>query len=72
MAINVPRMMSAPIMPQNRTRCWYAAGTAKKENNTTNTKMLSKLSDFSIRYPARKASAASLFVYELVGEIVCL
>ena len=48
-AINAPRMSKAPRMPQNNTRCWYAAGTAKNVKIMTMTKMLSTLSDFSTR-----------------------
>ena len=48
-AIMAPRISSAPTMPQNSTRCWYMAGTAKKPKIMAMTKMLSTASDFSTR-----------------------
>ncbi len=36
-------------MPQNSTRCWYLAGTAKYAKIIANTKMLSTDNAFSIR-----------------------
>ena len=48
-AIMAPRINRAPRMPQNSTRCWYSAGTAKKLNSMAMTKMLSTASDFSTR-----------------------
>ncbi len=48
-AIRIARMTRAPMMPQNRTRCWYSAGTAKWAKIRTKTKTLSRLSDFSMR-----------------------
>ena len=45
-------------MPQNSTRCWYIAGTAKKLKIIATTKMLSIANDFSTRKPVRYLIAA--------------
>src|SRR5690606_17105061 len=47
-AMKPARRTRAPRMPQNSTRCWYAAGTAKKEKMRAKTKTLSTESDFSM------------------------
>jgi len=57
--MNSPRMISAPMIPQNSTRCWYFSGTRKYEKIRTMTKMLSTLSDSSITYPVRNVSPTS-------------
>jgi hypothetical protein len=45
----IARITRAPKMPQNSTRNWYCAGTAKYENSTAHTKTLSTDRLFSMR-----------------------
>ena len=47
--MKIARMISAPKMPQNSTRCWYCTGIAIVVNSIDQTNTLSTLSDFSIR-----------------------
>ena len=51
--MNAARMISAPMMPNISTRCWYRAGIANAAKITANTNTLSSDRLFSIRYPAR-------------------
>ena len=48
-AMNAARNTIAPRIPQNSSRCWYAAGTAKAANSRENTNTLSTESESSIR-----------------------
>src|SRR5689334_9863022 len=52
-------MTKAPRIPQNKTRCWSAGGTANVENTTAKTKMLSTASAFSMRKPVRNSMPRS-------------
>ena len=59
MAMKMPRVISAPMIPQNSTRCCRCAGTAKYENATRNTNRLSTDSAFSISQAWKNSSARS-------------
>ena len=50
-------MMSAPRIPQNRTLCWWPAGTWKKRKISRKTKRLSTLRESSMTYPVTNSSA---------------
>ena len=56
--MKTPRVMSAPRMPQNSTRCCSFSGTAKNENAARKTKMLSTDSAFSMSHAWKNSSAA--------------
>src|SRR5262245_24247895 len=49
-------MINAPRMPQKRTVCCHAGGTAKYEKISGNTKMLSPLSEYSINQPVEDSN----------------
>jgi hypothetical protein len=55
----MPRVMSAPRIPQKRTRCWRFSGTAKKENAARKTNRLSTESAFSISQAWKNSSPRS-------------
>src|SRR5690606_35042692 len=57
--MNPARRTRAPNTPQNSTRNWYSAGTAKYDRITAQTKTLSTDRLFSIKYPARYSPAAA-------------
>ncbi len=48
-AIMVPRKTSAPMMPQNSSRCWKRLGTPMARNSSEMTNRLLTLSDSSSR-----------------------
>ena len=56
--IIVPRIRSAPRIPQNSTRCWYSGGTRMYWKIIAITKTLSADNDSSITYPVKNFTAA--------------
>ena len=58
-AMKIPRVISAPMIPQKSTRCCRWAGTAKYEKATRKTNRLSTDSAFSISQAWKNSSARS-------------